>query len=97
MVDRQLSIVSKEDQLKFKESKIAVVGCGGIGGAAIEMLSRMGVGQLILIDEDEFDVSNLNRQVLSSVNDLKQPKALVAKKRVETINSNVKVKEYIEK
>lgn len=86
MVDRQLSIVSKEDQLKFKESKIAVVGCGGIGGAAIEMLSRMGVGQLILIDEDEFDVSNLNRQVLSSVNDLKQPKALVAKKRVETIN-----------
>ncbi len=86
MVDRQLSIVSKEDQLKFKESKIAVVGCGGIGGAAIEMLSRMGVGQLILIDEDEFDVSNLNRQVLSSVNDLKQLKALVAKKRVETIN-----------
>lgn len=97
ILKRQMPLVSQEEQDKFKNSKIAVVGCGGIGGAATEMLARMGVGELILIDEDSFDVSNLNRQVLSSVDNLNKVKAEVAEERVNKINPNVKVTKHITK
>ena len=62
MLTRQLPLVSTEEQEKFKNSKITVIGCGGIGGQCIEMLARMGIGELILVDEDKFDLTNLNRQ-----------------------------------
>ena len=52
MITRQVPLVSKEEQEKFKNAKITVIGCGGIGGEAIEMLARMGVGELVLVDED---------------------------------------------
>lgn len=94
MLTRQLPIISKEDQMKFKDSKIAVVGCGGIGGSVIEMLARMGVGELILIDKDTFDVTNLNRQVMSTLKNLNQSKAEVSKERVHNINPNIKIKAY---
>ena len=45
MIDRQKEILNKKEQLKLKNSTITVIGCGGIGGAAIEMLARMGVNQ----------------------------------------------------
>ena len=61
IISRQMSIVTRSQQERFKESKIAVIGCGGIGGETIEMLARMGVGQLNLVDEDAFDLSNLNK------------------------------------
>lgn len=94
MLTRQLPLISKEDQMKFKDSKIAVIGCGGIGGSVIEMLARMGVGELILVDKDTFDVTNLNRQVMSTSENLNQPKAEVSKERVHKINQNIKVKAY---
>ena len=67
LISRQMSIVTRSQQERFKEAKIAVIGCGGIGGQTIEMLARMGVGQLNLVDEDAFDLSNLNRQTLASI------------------------------
>ena len=67
LISRQMSIVTRSQQERFKEAKIAVIGCGGIGGQTIEMLARMGVGQLNLVDEDAFDLSNLNRQTIKSL------------------------------
>ena len=67
---RQMSIVTKSEQTRFKDAKIAVMGCGGIGGEVIEMLARMGVGELNVVDNDYFDLSNINRQVLSSFENL---------------------------
>lgn len=93
-----MPLVSKEEQEKFKDAKITVLGCGGIGGLAIEMLARMGAGELILVDEDEFDISNLNRQTLSSLDNIGMSKSEAAAKRVEKINPHVKVtyfKEHI--
>ena len=94
MLTRQLPIISKEDQTKFKDSKIAVIGCGGIGGSVIEMLARMGVGELVLIDKDTFDITNINRQVMSTLENLNQSKAEVSKERTHKINPNIKVKAY---
>lgn len=96
IITRQMSIVSRSEQQRFKDSKIAVIGCGGIGGETIEMLARMGVGELNLVDEDAFDLSNLNRQTLATVNDLGLSKSEVAHEKVRLINPYVKVNSFCE-
>lgn len=94
---RQMTIVDKNQQTLFKNAKIAVIGCGGIGGAAIEILARMGVGQLNIIDEDEFDVSNLNRQLMSSIDTIGKSKAIASKERAQLINPHTIVNAFNEK
>ena len=86
-----MPLVSTEEQEKFKNAKITVIGCGGIGGQCIEMLARMGIGELILVDEDRFDLTNLNRQSLSTTETIGCEKSAVAKQKVKTINPHVKV------
>lgn len=94
IMTRQMPIVDKKDQGKFKNARIAVIGCGGIGGQTIEMLARMGVGELVLVDEDSFDWTNLNRQSLSETGNIGLSKSEVAKEKVEKINPYVKVKSF---
>ncbi|WP_299524816.1 HesA/MoeB/ThiF family protein [uncultured Methanobrevibacter sp.] len=96
IISRQMSIVTRSQQERFKEAKIAVIGCGGIGGETIEMLARMGVGQLNLVDEDAFDLSNLNRQTLASLTEVSLDKSQVAKEKVRLINPYVKVNYFNE-
>ena len=91
LVTRQMSIVTKSEQTRFKDAKIAVMGCGGIGGEVIEMLARMGVGELNVVDNDYFDLSNINRQVLSNFENLGLSKSEVAKEKVRQINPYTKV------
>lgn len=92
IITRQMSIVTRSQQSRFKDGKIAVIGCGGIGGSVIEMLARMGVGEIIAIDKDYFDLSNLNRQLLSSLDVLRKDKAKVAEEKTRLINPYVNVK-----
>ena len=89
-----MPLIGKKEQEKFKNAKITVIGCGGLGGLTIEMLARLGVGELVVVDEDEFDVSNLNRQTLSSTNNIGKSKSMEAKLRVENINPHVKVTDF---
>ena len=96
IASRQMSIVTRSEQERFKDAKITVIGCGGIGGETIEMLARMGVGELILVDKDAFDLSNLNRQTLATLNDLGLDKSAVAKEKVRVINPYVKVTTFNE-
>ncbi len=91
IASRQMSIVTKSQQNRFKDSKITVIGCGGIGGSVIEMLARMGVGKLTLVDKDAFDLSNLNRQLLSTTETLNIDKTEAGLNRVKKINPYVKV------
>lgn len=78
-------------QRKLFQSKIAVIGCGGLGGYIIEELARLGVGTIKAIDPDVFEVHNLNRQILCKVSDLGKPKAKVARARVKAINPAIKI------
>lgn len=96
IASRQMSIVTRSEQQRFKDAKITVIGCGGIGGQTIEMLARMGIGELIVVDEDAFDISNLNRQTLSSLADVGLDKSTVAAEKVRLINPYVKVTNYNE-
>ncbi|MBQ6345758.1 MAG: HesA/MoeB/ThiF family protein [Methanobrevibacter sp.] len=96
IASRQMSIVTRSEQQRFKDAKISVIGCGGIGGQTIEMLARMGIGELVLVDEDTFDISNLNRQTLATLSDVGLDKSAVAKDKVRLINPYVKVTNFNE-
>jgi molybdopterin/thiamine biosynthesis adenylyltransferase len=83
--------ISLQDQLKLAESKVAVVGAGGLGGTVIQLLGRIGIGRLAVIDCDVFDETNLNRQVFCTRDWVGQPKALAVQAQLKSINPAVEV------
>jgi molybdopterin/thiamine biosynthesis adenylyltransferase len=94
MLTRQMPLLEREEQEKFKNATVTVIGCGGIGGETIEMLARMGVGSLIVADEDVFDITNLNRQALSTRSNIGKSKSQAAAERVAEINPHTNVTAY---
>jgi molybdopterin-synthase adenylyltransferase len=88
---RNRATLSVGDQLTLFRSRVAVIGCGGLGGYLVEELARLGVGALVLVDPDVFEEHNLNRQLLSSPARLGQAKAEVARERVAEVNPGVTV------
>ena len=87
-----MKTLSKEENDSLKNFKVCVVGCGGIGGYVIEMFGRIGIGNITAVDGDVFEESNLNRQILSSTDNLGFSKALEAKIRMEKVNPLIQVK-----
>lgn len=85
--------LSCRDQLRLLNAHVAVIGLGGLGGTVVEILARLGVGRLTLVDGDTFDESNLNRQILSSPAKLGEKKAVAAAGRVAEINPAVTVRQ----
>lgn len=96
-VDRQTGILNKNEQLKLKNSQITIIGCGGIGGAAAEMLARMGVGKLRIVDKDVFEISNINRQLMSNTKNIGRPKTEVTQEELLAINPSLKIESFNEK
>jgi len=86
---RNIGTIGIDGQIKLLRSRTAVVGLGGLGGSVFEMLLRWGVGSLAVLDHDAFTDSNLNRQVLSTQNNLGTPKIEAAKLRAAEINSGI--------
>lgn len=78
-------------QLELKASRVVIVGAGGLGCPASETLARAGVGHIHLIDDDEIEASNLQRQTLFSPSDIGQPKAKVAAQVLHEINELILV------
>ena len=93
--DRNFNTFSPEEQKKLGASSVVIIGLGGLGGGVCEMLARVGIGRLILVDGDVFEVSNLNRQVLSEERLIGVPKAEAARDRVKSINSGIEVIHWI--
>lgn len=87
---RNEKMLSPAENQKLRTFRVAVVGCGGLGGYIIEMLARLGIAHLTLIDGDVFQTSNLNRQLLSKPDNIGQRKAGAAKQRVLKINPEVR-------
>ena len=86
--------VGLEGQKKLKAGKVLVIGTGGLGSPLSLYLAAAGVGRLGLVDFDQVDASNLQRQVLYSVRDVGRPKLEAAKDRILELNPNVKVDNY---
>lgn len=83
-----------EGQRKLKAAKVLVVGTGGLGSPLLLYLTAAGVGTIGIVDFDVVDESNLQRQVLFSVNDVGQPKVEAAKRRLEALNPHIKFVTY---
>lgn len=75
----------------LKDKCVCVVGCGGLGGYVAEYLIRLGVGHIIAVDGDRFSESNLNRQILCTLDNIGECKAEALKKRAECVNKDVSV------
>ena len=84
-----------EDGLsKLRHARVAVFGLGGVGGYAAEALARSGIGQLDLIDDDEINVTNLNRQILALHSTVGLPKVEAAKNRILDIDPTIQVRTF---
>jgi len=91
--DRQLRIPSfgAEAQIKLKKSSVLVAGVGGLGSAAAIYLTAAGVGKLRIVDHGEVELSNLNRQILYSTEDIGRSKVSAASEKLKSINPNVEI------
>lgn len=87
---RQLSLLGENSPSLLSAKKVMVCGLGGVGGSVLECLTRAGVGTFILVDNDTFDPTNLNRQILCTENDIGRQKTAVAAERVRAINKEAR-------
>ena len=86
-----LKDIGASGQKKIIQSKVLIIGMGGLGCPVAEFLTRAGVGTLGIIDYDNVDLSNIHRQSLYNVSDIKKFKVLVAKKKLKKINSKINI------
>lgn len=89
---RNFGVITREEQAKLRNARVTVAGAGGVGGGALIQLARMGIGSVHVIDNDQFEASNINRQMLSSVSRLGVKKAEVAKEVLRDINPEIEVR-----
>ena len=94
--ERQLffKYIGKEGQGKISKSTVTIVGVGALGSVSAELLARAGIGKLILIDPDNVEIHNLQRQSLFDEKDIGKNKAEVAKEKLNEINSEVNVEAH---
>lgn len=86
MFERVISFVGENNFNKIKDVTVLVVGLGGVGGYAVESLIRSGIYNIILIDFDKIDLSNLNRQIITNQNNIGKYKTDVMQERILSIN-----------
>ena len=90
--------IGLDGQERLLASSAAIVGCGAIGAASVNLLARAGVGRIRIIDRDFVESSNLQRQTLFDESDAAQalPKAIAAERKLKSINSSVKIEGLVE-
>jgi tRNA A37 threonylcarbamoyladenosine dehydratase len=89
--ERTILLLSEENVLKLNKANILVAGLGGVGGYAAEMLCRAGVGEMTIIDADQIQASNINRQLLALHSATGKRKALLMRDRLLDINPDLKL------
>lgn len=89
--DRTVRLIGDENAAKLAKARVLVVGVGGVGGYAAEMLARTGVGHLTLIDADRVDVTNINRQLIALQSTIGEEKTELFARRFKDINPQIEV------
>ena len=84
-------LVGEDGIARLSSARVAVIGVGGVGGYAAEMIVRAGVGHILILDSDEVSVSNRNRQLLALNSTVGRPKCQVLKERLLDINPDLDI------
>ena len=87
-------IFGPEAMKKLSESRVAVFGIGGVGGHCAEALVRSGIGEIDIIDSDTVSITNINRQVVATMESVGRPKVDVMEERLKSINPCIKVNKH---
>lgn len=93
---RLVQLIGQEKVNKLKDKTVLIFGIGGVGGNAVESIARSGFGNIILVDKDVIDESNINRQLIALDSTIGLPKVEVMKSRIHEINPDCKVTTYQE-
>lgn len=94
MFERTLRIIDSETLAAIQSKKVLLVGVGGVGGAALEGMVRLGFTNITIIDHDTIDDTNLNRQIITNNKNIGCLKVKEAKKRCESIRPDVSITSY---
>lgn len=86
-----LEDIAVDGQQKLLDSRVLIVGLGGLGAPAALYLAGAGVGTLVLVDDDDIHISNLQRQILFTTDELDQPKAQVTVRRLNALNPDIQL------
>lgn len=86
-----LEDIAVDGQQKLLESRVLIVGLGGLGSPAALYLAGAGIGTLVLADDDDIHISNLQRQILFNTADVDQPKADIARQRLHQLNPDIEL------
>ena len=89
--------VGAEGQAKIAKSRILCVGAGGLGSPVIQYLAAAGVGHITIIDDDDIEITNLQRQVIHKFSDIGTPKAESAKKFIHELDPNISVQSLVQR
>ncbi len=95
-LERTALIIGEDAVKRLIGSKVAVFGLGGVGGYVVEALARSGIGSFVLIDSDVISTSNINRQIIATVDTVGRYKTEVMKERVLSINPDADITLYNE-
>lgn len=88
---RLVKVIGEDDFSILNKSKVLVLGCGGVGGYVVEALARSGIGTLVIVDFDNIDESNINRQIIALDSTVGLKKVDVLEKRIKDINRDCNV------
>lgn len=91
---REIMLIGKENLEKLKKSKVIIYGIGGVGSFVCEALARAGIENLILVDYDKIEITNLNRQIHALHSTIGEQKTEAMKNRILDINPKAKVETY---
>ena len=94
LVDRNIGLLTWDQQERLKQSSVAVFGLGGLGGVIAQVIARCGIGRLKIVDHDRFEPTNLNRQVFAYTSTLDQMKTDVTERFLKEINPDIGIEKF---
>lgn len=92
--ERTKQLIGSENLKRLQQKKVAIFGLGGVGSYVFEGLIRSGIGSLVLVDKDEVDVTNINRQLVAYHSTIGMPKVEVCRQRAADINPDCQITGY---
>jgi len=97
MYDRSILVFGEKNINILKNKTVVVFGLGGVGGYVVEMLARVGIGNIFIVDFDKIDKSNKNRQIIALDSTIGLDKISVMEKRIKDIDKTINVKSFNER